>query len=280
MEIIFANSKEEAERALEKGFEPVECAFGRDSVIGPLKLDHHGEYSHLEAVSISAAKLALEGITQDKFVVTGKADCDQCYAIAALNERIPIDLDEARAIAEMDVDPIGRDLTSERYLKYLMFHQITRDLPNCLNSTKKALEELVRIFNNEFDQTDVQRAISKEHKRRKTVKEERVELEPGKISLVNSKEWGYDVWYQEAPIVVAYSQVDKTVTLGLCPKSGGLLGDKTGYDLIGQEGLIPIYEVLGPGWGGRDVIGGSPRGQEMSFEDAKTAFETIKKIIK
>ena len=284
-EIIYAQDMKEALEATKRGFEPVECSFGRDSVVGIYKLDHHGQYSSEEAVSIKAARLALEDVKLEKFVVTGAADCDQCYAIAALSgPKIPINLNEATAVADIDIDPIGRDLTSDKYIRILIFNQKTQSLPNGLDSTLKSLYELIEIFNGRYSEEDVKAAIEKENKRKQIVRSGIKEIEPGKIALVNSDARGFDVWYEYAPVVVAYVEPKKAITLGLCPKTGGTLGDKSGLDLLGQEGLNKVFpkldELIKPGWGGRETIGGSPRNIPMTYEDAVKVYQLIKEIIK
>jgi len=283
-EILYASNMAEALDMATKGFEPVECAFGREgSAVGRYKLDHHGQYSGEEAVSVKAARLALEGVKLQRFVVTGDADCDQCYAIAALSgSQIPIDMDEANAIAEVDVDPIGRDLASDRYVRILLFNQRTHGFPSCLDSTYKALGEFVGIFNGRYGAKDVDAARSYEKARKDSVRQGIKQLEPGRVALVASDDWGFDVWYESAPIVVAFVAPKKSVTIGLCPKKGGTLGDRTGFELLGPEGLKRVYPVLDseikPGWGGRETIGGSPRNAEMTYEDAQKAFAIIKEI--
>ncbi len=277
-ELRYAQNMEEALKALEEGFEPVECSFGPDSVIGKYKLDHHGKYSGEEAVSVKAAKLALAGERCDRFVVTGAADCDQSYAIAALSGYIPINIDEAMAIAEVDMDQIGKDMTSERYLRILLFDQKTLNLPNCLESTQEALFEFTNIFNGDYSDTDINEAVKNEIERRERVKADIKAIKPGKIALVSTSSRGFDVWYKCAPIVVEFFEPKSTITLGVCPKNGPN-GYKSGLDILGSEGLKTIYPILGEGWGGRETIGGSPRDLKMTFQDARRAYRMLKRIL-
>src|SRR3989344_3873719 len=169
VKLEYAATLQEAKKHLENGYEPVECAFGSESAVGSLVLDHHGKYSNEDAVSVKAARLALEGRKQNQFVVTGTPDCDQIYAIAALSGLIPVKMDDALAIAEIDIDPIGRDKTMERYLPILMFEQRTQHLqqhPNCLESSYTALGELIKVFDGKFHSSDIDEAINKEKLRK------------------------------------------------------------------------------------------------------------------
>ena len=108
-------------------------------------------------------------------------------------------------------------------------------------------------------------------------------LDPGKVALTNSSAWGFDVWYESAPIVVSYIAPKKSIIVGLCPKTGGTLGDVSGFDILGPEGLKDVFlgldEEIAPGFGGRETIGGSPRNVEMSHDDAERAYEVIKELI-
>lgn len=284
LEIIYASSIKEALEAAEKGYEPVECSFGREgTAVGKYKLDHHGTYSSEEAVSLKAARLALGGVKLEKYVVTGAADCDQCYAIASLGSLIPVNLAEAEAVAEIDVDPIGRDFTSEKYIRMLMFDQKTKNMPNCLESTLKSLDALVEIFNGRYTDDDVRKAAEDELQRKQEVRKGIKMLLPGKVALVHSADWGFDVWYESAPIVVSYAEAKKAVTIGLCPKKGGTLGNESGFDILGAEGLLRVFPKLDslicPGWGGRETIGGSPRNVEMGYGDAVRAYGIIREIV-
>ncbi|MFA5888094.1 MAG: hypothetical protein WC852_05285 [Candidatus Nanoarchaeia archaeon] len=284
LEIIYASTMKEATEAVKNGFEPVECSFGREgTAVGKYKLDHHGAYSSEEAVSLKAARLALNGVKLEQFVVAGAADCDQCYAIASLGSLIPVNLAEAEAVAEIDVDPIGRDFTSEKYVRMLMFDQKTRNMPNCLESTLKSLDVLVEIFNGRYTAEDVRKAAEDELQRKEEVKKGIKMLLPGKVALVHSADWGYDVWYESAPIVVSYAEAKKAVTIGLCPKKGGTLGNESGFDILGEEGLKRVFpkldSLIKQGWGGRETIGGSPRNVDMSYEDAVKAYEIIREIV-
>lgn len=279
IQLIYANTIDEAISARDSGFEPVECAFGKESVVGPLVLDHHGKYSAEPAVSIKAAHLANDGISLDKFVITGRADCDLCYAIAVLSRQIPVDFTDAEAVAELDIDPIGRDRTSSRYIEALMFEQQTSQLPKDLEGSRTAISQLVRIFNGYYP-ISFKETRRIEGQRIASIGSHLLDFQNG-VGFAVSDEKGFDVWYQRAPVIVHYNPGTKSITFGLCPKKGGTLTDKTGFDILGSNGLSDYYsrvdEVLGvKGSGGRDVVGGSPRGEEISQENARKVYEFLK----
>jgi|SRR3989338_9234121 len=284
VELKYANTLHEAQEASDSGYEPVECAFGKTSIVGSLQLDHHGSYSHLNAVSIRAAKYALEGKEKYQFVIAGSPDNDQMYAVAALSHNIPIKLEDAEAIAELDTDLIGRDQTLPRYIKSLMFEQRTHGISRDLPGAEKALEILVDLYSRDIPKSEIEKAIDKEEQRRKRMISYVVSSEKDKIALAVSPEKGFPEWYQIAPVVVSYNPEFKSISIGLCPKRGPPFSEKNGFDLLGEKGLMPLYSLLDEklnkkGHGGREVVGGSPRGLAMSYEDALKTYAILKSEI-
>jgi hypothetical protein len=82
------------------------------------------------------------------------------------------------------------------------------------------------------------------------------------VALAAAPLWGFDVWYRVAPIVVSYSSRLEKVTIG-CPDL------ETAEALCGPGGLQTLWPRLGPGWGGRETIGGSPRDAALTLADAR-----------
>jgi len=279
----YAQTLEDAINHEKEGYEPVECSFGKHSAVGKLILDHHGPYSKHDAVSLKAARFALKGVKLKNFVVTGDADCDQCYAIAALSAQIPVKLEQAEAVAEIDTDPVGRDKTSERYIQILMFEQKT-NLNHCLESSYKSLDELIRIYNGDYDSKEVRQAINNEKERKLSAKKDIKFCEQRKIALAVAPNKAFNEWYEIAPVIVHYNPDKKLITFMLNTKKSESFGGKTGFDLLGKEGFAPIYEKLDgilhkKGCGGREMIGGSPRNVEMSYDEALKAYNFIRLII-
>lgn len=284
IDLAYALTVGEARDFREQGYEPVECAFGGESVVGGLLLDHHGKYSGEEAVSIKAARLRQGGISRNKFVVTGKADCDMCYAIVALSGRIPVNLDEAAAIAELDLDWIGRDRRGPRYIRSLMFDLETETLSPSLESSVRAVKWAEKIFNGNYGDEDTARALEMENERIENAPKAIRRMVRGKVALTVSSRKGFDVWFNHAPVVVNYDPEHGLITFWACQKLNGFETNKTGFDVLGPRGLVTHYaeidRVLGvEGSGGREVVGGSPRNAKFSEEDAKRVYEYFKSVI-
>ena len=78
-----------------QGWCPIECSIdgGRDgprSIVDELEMDHHLERSNLDPPSLRAYQMHFGARRDDpRFVVTGRADADACFAIAALAGLLP-----------------------------------------------------------------------------------------------------------------------------------------------------------------------------------------------
>ena len=71
-----------------------------------------------------------------------------------------------------------------------------------------------------------------------------------------------------APIVVSYASRLEKVTVGVA-------NVETACILFGDGGLNGVWPRLGKGWGGRESVGGSPRGLQLQLEDAYRASDIL-----
>ena len=92
------------------------------------------------------------------------------------------------------------------------------------------------------------------------------------VSFVVPPVWGFDLWYRDSPVVVAYMSKSKRVTIGV--KSRDIA-----HRLFGSDGLLSILPHLGKGWGGRDTVLGSPSGEKISVYDAEGVAELVAKQV-
>jgi len=52
-------------------------------------------------------------------------------------------------------------------------------------------------------------------------------------------------------------------------------------ELFGKGGLKNVFKQLKPeGWGGREAVGGSPRGIRLSWEEVVESAKTINQFLK
>ena len=295
MQIVWTNSVEEATRLAKAGFEPVECSFGAVSVVGPLTMDHHGEYAGLEGVALRAYRDHFGARQSDpRFVVTGAADADACFAIAALAGMLPHPSREAElanapppvkasgtrdlvGLAELvnrvDTAPIGVRLEeSAEGALILLWNQLSSSVQDA--TAFHAGLDRWRALLGRAPKALLQAAKTEEEARVAKAREAEVIRVSDQVAVVESPVWGFDVWYAEvAPVIVAYVAASGTITLG-CPSA------EVAETLFGPGGLKNVFPKLTPaGWGGREAIGGSPRGQkltrEQALEAAKVMAETL-----
>lgn len=286
--IVHVNSAEEARDLAAKGFCPVECCFGSDSVVDGLFMDHHGPNSHREGVAVRAYRDHFGARRDDpRFVVTGVGDADACLAIAALVGLLPHpsraqefasapapvkqsftkDITQlAKLVNRVDIEPIGIRLESEPFGDTLLLWKQMGGGADSLafyagvdrwrSLTGRPLTALLDA------------ARTEEANRVARAREAAVE-KVGTVGLVESDVFGFDVWYADvAPVIVAFVERNGAITVG-CRDTA------TAEGLFGPGGLKGVFPRLGEGWGGREAVGGSPRGQRMTREDAKAAARLL-----
>jgi hypothetical protein len=287
-------------RLRDDGYEPVECAFGQHgSVLGKYALDHHGTESHREGVALRACRDLYGARKRDpRFVVTGTPDADAVLAIVALAGLVPkANIAESfyRLVDRQDVDPIGLDLFSETSgVELAWFNQRPDIYPNEAGF-RRAVSEMTHLLEVGIAPEERERAIASDRGRRRRALEGiiglytwrggRREMPPdvehrpvcrgpgvgsteAPVVVVQSTVWGFDVWYRMAPIVVSFAARQAKVTLG-CPDR------ETAEALFGPGGLQNLWPHLGVGWGGRETVGGSPRGARLAASDAEHTARTV-----
>lgn len=284
MDIRFARTKAEAEEALRDGYEPVECCFGEDSVVGPLTMDHHGGLSKLEGVALRAYRDHFGARKSDqRFVVTGAADADACFCVASLAGLLPHPSREtelaaapppvkasgtrnltelAEIISQVDVAPIGVRLEESAEGTILL-------LWNQLGSSNQdsiafyAGVDRWRALLGRSPKALLEATKTEEANRVTEARQAKMMPICSEVALVESKVWGFDVWYAEtAPVIVAFVPQNGNITLGVRDLP-------TAEALFGPGGLKNVFPKLEPaGWGGRETVGGSPRGAKFSSEQA------------
>jgi hypothetical protein len=288
LDIRHSNDSAEIRHLIDAGHEAIECSIDGESLVGPLEMDHHGTRSHLEGVAIRAYRDHLGARVDDpRFVVTGDADADATFAIAALAGFLPLpstlDLTElADLIQRLDVDPLAVDLTTEPWAEtVLLFEALTQG--------PQSHERFVlgsHLWNQLVSRPPrllLAAARQEEEERRRRAGEAKPIFEKDGVLAIASDVWGFDVWYGRRaeskdpndpaswshPLVLAYDREKRSITVG-CPNTA------TANALLGEGGLLNIFPTLQPpGWGGREAIGGSPRGQSLEQDQCIAAARVL-----
>jgi len=275
LSLLHVATTDEARHFAALGYCPVECSFGAESVVDGLRMDHHGKLSTLEPVSLRAYRDRADARRSDPcFVVTGAADADATFAIAALAGLLPAPgtpdfscvMKLAATIARADMNPFAeRWEESPEGVLLLAYKQQMQKCPHDAASFEKGVKLWVSLIT--VPPADMLATV--QTKERERVRQARqatvIRLHP-EVAFVECPAWGWDVWYAEiAPVIVAYQAQS-----GRC--SIGCRDEATATRLFGPTGLLAVAEKLEPpGWGGRETIIGSPRDRQITRDDALRA---------
>lgn len=296
--IIHTSNADEVRRLVKEGWEPVECSIGGESIVGRLQMDHHGSLSHLEGVAVRAYRDHFGACKEVQgFVVTGNADADATFAVAALAGLLP---HPSRA-AEFEKAPpwlksaMTTDLTTLAELvnridmepikfKAQLPSMYTGQLLLAWGAMKSQVEDRTS-FHAGVDRWRVltgpsapkamiaAAGIEEEERIKKARQIGRISNMGPNVTILESEVWGFDVWYGDhSPCVLALHS-DGNITIGV-------QDEETAVKLFGPGGLKNLFAELKPaGWGGREAVGGSPRGEKMTWEHmVEAGFQVVEKI--
>lgn len=265
-------------------------------MVGSLKMDHHGDNSHLEGVAVRAYRDHF-GVRKDdpRFVVTGMADADATFAIAALCGLLPhpsriVELEKAPApvkaagtrdltnlaqlINQVDVAPIGvrlEEITDGVLL--LFWKQLASGIGD--ETAFYAGIDHWRLLLGRAPKALLEAAKTEESNRVTAARNAEIDQISDSVAVVKSSVFGFDVWYAEAaPVIVAFVEATGAITIG-CQDI------ETAENLFGPGGLKNVFVSLEPkGWGGRETIGGSPRGKKLTMEEAIEVAKKVASMVK
>lgn len=305
MAITYVSTAEEAQHFRELGYCPIECSFGDVSVVDALQMDHHGSWAHLEPVSLRAYRdYAGWRAADPRFVVTGAADADAAFAIAALGGLLPHPalciesqgagtnltfrqqwspddpsfvriLELAQTVARADMDPFcERWEESKTGLLLLCYKQTMHGQPHNADAFRAGVEcwrDLVETPPRQW----LESVRAQERERVQRARTASMQVVHPQVAFVECPVWGWDVWYAEvAPVIVASQAETRRCSIGC---RDGAIASR----LFGPRGLLEVTHLLSPsGWGGRSTIVGSPRGVAITRDQALTAAKTVADLIK
>lgn len=311
LKIIVTNDASEVRSLIAEGFCAIECSIGGESITCDLLMDHHGENSDLESVAIRSYRDHFGARREDpRFVVVGTPDADACFCIASLAGLLPHpsvevpsflpphvkaskqrDLSElAQTVAIIDTDPIGRNLSAMPFGAELLLWNALMSFSedSSLSATSGVFLWGQIAANAPSRKPLVEHSKVLESQRREEAKKETiVDLGNGIGYIEESTCWGFDVWYgrqvdhaSDLPagwkfgVILARVAATGAITVGSPNK-------EVAERLFGEGGLKNVFPHLPrEGWGGREAIGGSPRGEQMSVEELVEAAEKVKSLIR
>ena len=310
LSIIVSNNLQEIKDLISEGFCPVECSIGGESIVDALEMDHHGELSHLESVAIRSYRDHWGARKEDpRFVIAGNADADAvatCLNLAGLTSHpsfdvsgLPPFLHAAKrkdlsgfmsTVSILDTDPIGQNKPEMEMIGELLAWQALTAGATSNNGAIFAAQLMLQLLDGHpVRKPFINAAFASEKVRySQSMKALSEAQKVAGVLLVNSPVWGFEEWYSihrdrpsnlcsgwENQVVLAYNAIGQNFTVG-CPNKAiaeALFG--TG----GLKNVFPKLDAHSKGWGGREAVGGSPRGLKMPLEDAPSLAKIIGSVL-
>lgn len=288
--LIHTSNADFARQMASDGWCPIECSFGSGSVMDALCMDHHGSESHREGVALRAYRDHFAACKERaQFIVTGAADADATFAIAALAGLLPhpsreeeftdsppwikaamtADLSKlAATVNTVDIDPISNQVIELPHGELvLLWNQLSSGCED-RSAFHAGVDRWRFLTGSRAPKALLDSVKDTEALRVTESRKAELHFKSQFVACVESPVWGFDVWYQEhAPCVLAY--VDGSVTIGC-------RDDEMAEMLFGPGGLKNVFEKLQPeGWGGRETIGGGPRGVTLTVADTIAAARAV-----
>lgn len=312
LQFILSNDVEEIRDLVSQGFCPVECALGDQNVVDQLTMDHHGKLSDLEAVATRAYRDHYGVRKNDlRFVGTGVADADMCFAVAALAGLLPHpsrevdpslpphvqasltrDLsDLAATVARYDRSPIGLDILRLPYGdRLLTWNFLAANIADSLEFTGGVMLWRTLTTGNPTLDPFIDAASTAEANRRDQALRDMYEraVRIGDVLVIKgSRVFGFNEWYARKgedtpfeavagwlnPVVIAWIEGTQGVTMG-CPNQD------VANELFNTGGLKNVFKHLQPkGWGGSEAVGGGPRGAKLTWEQVEEAAGVVNNLL-
>ena len=279
IELLWQPTIEEIPAYMEQGFVPIEMSEGTHSFADFRRLDHHNEYSAQPSACVTALNFWGELAEQRPArIMVNHADSDCVITGLTLLGLMPRELHERLnpEVGLVDTAPVGVDYSK------LEFGGPIRVWKNAMQSVKQSgwcwlyglslwidLLERPKAYQNQIGKLDEMEA-----ERVKTALEDykHAVISPsGRVALVMpSRVRGYEVHFFRQPeylveslkgwrhwCIIAYNENSGSVLLS-CPNP------QVAEAAFGPGGLKNVFALLpsidGKEWGGRESVGGSPRG--------------------
>lgn len=290
---------------------PVECSFGQHSVMDSYMLDHHGAMADAEAVSIRGYRDLFGVAANNAVFMVNHIDADNTFTIAAMAGILPHPknigkgnifgkdyIQLAETIAKMDTDPIAYDVLKLPYGGILVaweslyaFKEVSDEF------ALKAVDGWRQLLTEERMSSIIANAVTLEKERHEMAMKDMLEYgeRSGRVLCINgNRVFGFSEWYSRLatdnnirqasswknPIVIAKNAKDELIF--------ATPNKEVAEELFGKGGLLNVFKELnilfnceaGCGFGGREGIGGSPRGRKMSVGDMEASAVVINEILR
>jgi len=218
----------------------------------------------------------------NRFVTTGKADADATMSMWLMSGQRPknksIDLGKLVGLVDrMDTDPIGTDLL-DKGIEGAMLLLWNQAAPSFFDAMAfyGGIDRWRWIFSESEKRLQAYLEAAKAIEKMRFDLAKNTELirisESVAVALPQENFFGFDVWYQEYPVVIEYKRAG--VATVACPNKA------VAERLFGQGGLMNIFSHLKPpGWGGREYVGGSPRGMRITRKQVEAAAKVIASLV-
>jgi hypothetical protein len=292
IDLLWKPGPEEIQARLAEGFVPIEMAEGQESVVDFHCLDHHNAYSHLPSACITALRYYGTLASPVKLMVN-HTDADCVLTGLTLSGLLPLDVLQKlnEEVGLVDTEPLGVDYSR------LVYGDLIQLWKAGMTSVKQSgwswlygLQLFLDLFDNDAAFSDMKlRQREREEERMRLAFEDyenAMRGPSGKTLLISpSRVHGFDVQFVRDAghpadslkgwrhwCIVAYVQTQRSVTLS-CPNSA------VAELVFGQGGLMNVYSKLpsleGKDWGGRESVGGSPRGVPFPEELLPDVLKTV-----
>ena len=294
IQLLWQPEVEEIPSMIDDGFIPVEMAEGTKSFVDFRCLDHHNDYSNLPSACITALKYygELKGANPAKIMVN-HTDSDSVMTGLTLLGLLPYDfLKEFNPeIGILDTEPLIADVDNMKFLDIINLWKAGMD------SVKKSgwswlygLQLWLDIYSHpeKFDKLiNDMKALDLERKNlaMKEYKAARISSSGHTIMIAPSNVRGYDVLFMRQKkyspetlegwrhlCIISYVEKAGNIMLACpCKRVAELAFGKGGLKNVFP--LLPLIE--GKEWGGRESIGGSPRGITVPIEMTQEIFNIV-----
>lgn len=297
LRIRVVSSAAEARRLVRGGYCPIECAFGKISVVDRLGLDHHASRHDQPGVAVRAyASLFGARARRPWFVVTGAPDEDLTWAIGSLAGLLPhpsrtaefCSAPEAMRrlwtrdwtplvehINRADTEPAQSDLLASPEGRLVLLWRLRGSFPLRDTCTFYAGVDRWRALVSHTTAEELDAVPALLENRLRTIRDVRHERCGERVVLLDAALWGFGTAYARE----WHARFAADVLLVFQPRPSGrgtvtisVRDRRAAEALFGPCGLLGVFSALSPpGWGGRPLIGGSSRGRALTWDQARTA---------